>query len=219
MELVVNAEFVRGVLKNGFQAGVPDLRVEAAATKRVPGCAAELENGETFYVLFPGANFGDKVWPREQFAEVAAFLYTEKGWRGVVCGGPAEAGMAARLCGETSAPLLNWAGRTSLAELCWVLARARLLVTNDSSAVHFATAVGTPSVCVVGGGHYGRFLPYVIERDEGRVVPSVVVHAMECFGCNWNCIYPIARGVAKPCVTGVRVEDVCARVRERIRDE
>ena len=56
---------------------------------------------------------------------------------------------------NTDIPLQNWAGRTSLQELSAIIARAHILVGNETSAVHIAAAVSTPSVCTLGEGTTG----------------------------------------------------------------
>ena len=109
-------------------------------------------------------------------------------------------------------PLLNWVGRTTLPGLAAVLAHAELLVGNETSAIHIAAAVGTPAVCIVGGGHYGRFMPYLVEED-GRPLPVAAVHRMGCFHCDWRCVYHPPKGTPVPCIEKVEVEDVWAAVR------
>ncbi len=103
--------------------------------------------------------------------------------------------------------MLNWAGRTSLPELAGVLARAKLVITNDTAAAHIGPAAGTPTICLVGGGHHGRFLPYQVEEADERALPRVIMHPMPCFGCNWRCIYGTPQGAA-PCVAQIGLEPV-----------
>ena len=109
-------------------------------------------------------------------------------------------------------PLLNWVGRTSLPGLAAVLAHAELLVGNETSAIHVAAAVGTPAVCILGGGHYGRFMPYLVEQRDGRPLPVAAVHRMGCFGCDWRCVYHPPREAPVPCIEQLTVEDVWAAV-------
>ena len=109
---------------------------------------------------------------------------------------------------NTDIPLQNWAGRTSLQELIAIIARAHILVGNETSAMHIAAAVSTPSVCIVGGGHYGRFIPYRLEMETKKPLPVAVVHKMDCFGCNWRCIYSIPKGTSAPCVEKISVNVV-----------
>jgi hypothetical protein len=43
--------------------------------------------------------------------------------------------------------------------------------------------VGVPNVVVLGGGFFGRFLPY-------SPLTSVAALPLECFGCHWLCPFP-----------------------------
>ena len=45
---------------------------------------------------------------------------------------------------------MNWCGETDLAALVAVLARAALLVSNDSGAMHVMAALGRPQVAIFG---------------------------------------------------------------------
>ena len=109
----------------------------------LPGCP--------IYVLCPGASFEIKRWPEANYAELAKLIFMRTGWRGIVCGGTEDREAAASLCAAATAPLLNWAGRTSISELSAILSQARLLVANDTGAAHIAAALGTPTVCLLGG--------------------------------------------------------------------
>jgi ADP-heptose:LPS heptosyltransferase len=104
--------------------------------------------------------------------------------------------------------LLNWAGRTNLSQLTAVLAGAKLLLANETSATHLAAAAGVPAVCLLGGGHFGRFMPYEAEESDERPLPQAVIHRRDCFGCNWLCKYKVAEGEPVPCVEGITVADV-----------
>jgi ADP-heptose:LPS heptosyltransferase len=212
MELIRNAEFVRSLLGIDFKAKVPDLALVASSWAK-PQCAAEIGDGEPFYILFPGASFPGRRWPLASFRQVAEFLHRETGWRGVVCGGPGDAHLAASLCQESSAPLLNWSGRTTLSELAVIFLRAKLLRANETSAVHLAEAVKLPTVCILGGGHFGRFVPYTVEEDAKRPLMQTAMHKMECFGCDWRCIYKVPADKPQPCIEGIGVDDVCQMIR------
>jgi ADP-heptose:LPS heptosyltransferase len=116
--------------------------------------------------------------------------------------------------------VLNLAGKTTLIDLAELIRAAKLLIGNESGAVHLAAAVGTPSVSIVGGGHYGRFIPYDIAADDECVAPIPVIHRMECYGCNWKCIFPIVPGQPTPCVSRITVqhaltetESICTKLR------
>ena len=200
-EMRRNAAFVRALTGSTYRAKVSDLTTYLAS-KLPLEFSAEL-GGRPYFVVFPGATFSGRLWPVEHYAALAERLTKKTGWVGVLCGGPSEAEQAARLCTEAGVPLLNWVGRTKLAELATVLASAELLLANETSAVHIAAAVGVPSVCLLGGGHYGRFVPYDVEEPDARPLPVAAAAPMPCFHCDWKCIYHPPKGTPVPCIEGV----------------
>lgn len=204
MELDRNAEFTRGLGVAGFTASLPRLDIAARAPE---GLAAT-----GYFVVCPGAGWSGRMWPIEQFALLADRIHAETLWTAVICGNPADTARARKLEGLLKAPVRNLAGQTSVVELVQTVAGARLLVANDTGAVHIAASVRTPALCILGGGQYGRFLPYRESLDTGSL-PAVVNHPMECYGCGWHCIHSVPAGAAVPCVAGVSADDAWARLR------
>ena len=202
-EMLRNAAFVRALTGTGYKAKVANLRT--SLTLAGPEALDAELCGRPYFVLFPGATFAGRLWPVERYLELAKRLHASTGWVGVICGGRSESEQAALMCARSEAPLLNWVGRTSLTQLAAVLAKAVLLAGNETSAVHIAAAVGTPTVCIVGGGHYGRFMPYSVEETDERPLPVAAAHRMPCFHCNWRCVYHPAKGSPVPCIEEVSV--------------
>ena len=52
----------------------------------------------------------------------------------------------------------------------------------ETGLAHAACAVRTQNVVVLGGGHFGRFMPY-------SNLTSAVILPLSCYGCNWWCKY------------------------------
>ena len=205
-ELNANAAFVRELSQRPDRARLTDLR--PFVDQDCLGGLPEPLPASPYIVLFPGASAPGRKWPAEKFAEVARRCRTEYGWSSVVCGGAGDRTDAETIARSAGAGVLNLAGATDLSQLTAILAGAEMLISNETSAVHIAAALGVPAVCVIGGGHYGRFLPYLPEAPESRTLPALASHAMECFGCNWICKYHPARGKAMPCVEKVAFETV-----------
>ena len=206
MELERNAEFLRGLGLGDFRAGIPELPNLGSPTKET--------DQSKYYVLFPGAGKTEKIWPKEKFRELAERIFHATGWVGVVCGGPEEEHIGEFLSKNGKIPLRNLVGRTSLEELVGVIAKACLLIGNDTSAIHIAAAVSTPSVCILGGGQYGRFLPYRVEKETTGNLPVPFFYKMDCFFCNWRCIFNIQRGDPAPCISKITVDSVWRGVKE-----
>lgn len=204
MELDRNVEFLRGL-------GVRDVKAEIPFIPKLTDLPPENQVGKDYFVLFPGASSPIKKWPIESFAAVANHVVDQFGWIPLVCGGPAERSLGDKLIQKLDVPnAINFSGRTTLPELTELLRRARLLISNDTSAIHIAAGVDTPSVCILGGGHYGRFMPYPSQVDG--VKPVSVIHKMDCFNCNWRCKWTDDASAPYPCVSGVQVNQVIAGV-------
>jgi ADP-heptose:LPS heptosyltransferase len=174
---------------------------------------SDLAENERYYVIFPGAGYVARQWSPERFGALANLIYARTGWRGVICGASSDKRIAQVIVSDSPSPLVDWTGRTTLGELASVLIRSQLLVTNDTSAVHIAAAVGTPSICVLGGGQFGQFLPYAVDAASQTTLPRVAYHPMDCFGCNWQCKFPVGKYRPKPCVERVEVDQVLDQVK------
>jgi heptosyltransferase-2 len=97
----------------------------------------------------PGAAYGSaKRWLPERFAEAATKLAAGLGGSVAVFGSSAENTM----CEEVArmAAGRNLAGATSLSEFIDMTAACSVFLTNDSGAMHIASALGTPSVTIFG---------------------------------------------------------------------
>jgi heptosyltransferase II len=97
----------------------------------------------------PGAAYGSaKRWLPERFAEAAARLSQELGGSVAVFGSAAEKIMCEEVAARANGR--NFAGATSLREFIELTAACRLFLTNDSGAMHIASALGIPSVTIFG---------------------------------------------------------------------
>jgi ADP-heptose:LPS heptosyltransferase len=204
MELERNAEFLRGMGMPGFRSGVPSLTAFGRPSVDIPHSG--------YYVLFPGAGMPIKQWPAENFVALADRIHRATGWTGLVCGGPGEENLGEALVKGSGVPLETRIGRTSLEDLISIVAGARLMVGNDTSAIHIAAAVSTPSVCILGGGHHGRFMPYKTETETISPLPVPVVYKMDCFQCRWTCVYHLKEDEPAPCIRNIAVDAVWEKV-------
>ena len=206
-ELDRNAEFFSGFSRSPYRASFPRIKIPEFMKR------TELED-QTFYVLVPGTSGSvvGKESPPSSFSNIASKVYKQTGWNGIICGVKNEYSLGEQIMEQCDAPLQNLSGQTSLPELAGLLSKSQLTVSNDTGAVFISSAVGTRSVCILGGGHFGRFLPYPdIHGQENNI--EVAFHEMPCYGCSWKCIYKIKKGEPTPCISNIRVEEVWNKIK------
>lgn len=203
MELQRNAEFFSLLAGTNFKAALPQLPVMVALPKR-------LQQQRRYVILFPGASWQGRRWPTKSFVEVAMQLHCIYGWQIVLCGSSSDRELCQTIADSALMACHNLAGDTTLIELAELIRGAEILISNETSAVHIAAAVGTPSVCILGGGHFGRFMPY--SDDLTGIKPQVAVTSMPCFNCDWKCSLPHDPSGPVPCISNVSVSLVLTKV-------
>ena len=133
-----------------------------------------------FAALAPGSIWGSKRWP--YYGDLARGLAERVPV--VVVGGPEDAGLGEETIravtgGKGRYGAVNACGKLTLRQSAALIARAAVLVTNDSATLHLATAAGTPLVAVFG--------PTIPEFGFGPVGPgnaSVGVAGLACRPCS-----------------------------------
>jgi heptosyltransferase-2 len=128
----------------------------------------------------PGAAFGTaKRWLPERFAESACTLAARMDAMVALHGSASER----ELCDAVKTLIeargircVNYAGRTTLEEFIERAAASTLFLSNDSGAMHIASALGVPTVAI-----FGATNP-VTTGPAGRLT-QVVRHPVECAPC------------------------------------
>lgn len=120
-----------------------DVRAEdlAASHAVVPPGAAPL------LVVHPGATDARRCYPEDRLGAIAQDL-ADRGARVVVAGGGADAERVARVVAGMRTTPETAVGTLELPALIGLLARASMMLGNDSGPRHLAGAVGTPTVAV-----------------------------------------------------------------------
>ena len=103
--------------------------------------------------LSPGAAYGTaKRWLPERFAEAAAALAADRHASVCLFGSSAERELCHQIATAIGAGVVvrNLAGETSLKQFMEAAAACLVFLTNDSGAMHIASALGVPTVTVFG---------------------------------------------------------------------
>jgi len=128
----------------------------------------------------PGAAFGTaKRWLPERFAESAYTLAARMNAMVALHGSATERELCEAvktLIAARGIPCVNYAGHTTLEEFIERAAASALFLSNDSGAMHIASALGVPTVAI-----FGATNP-VTTGPAGRLT-QIVRHPVECSPC------------------------------------
>ncbi len=165
-----------------------------------------LENDRDFIVIFPGSGGPGKKWPTKKYTELINWIKKEKNIEIVIAGAKNEERLVAQIKEGLNFNIINIVGQTTLPVFSAILKLSILYVGNDTGPVHLASAVGTPTICLIGGGDFGRFFPY---GDLSK--NKIVYNSMPCFQCRWNCKYNRFK-----CIEDIKLEKVTEEINKII---
>ncbi|MFC2093350.1 glycosyltransferase family 9 protein [Bacteroidota bacterium] len=111
---------------------------------------------------------------------------------------------------ESNRKIINTAGLLKIYEVPSVISKSKLFIGNDSGLTHIALKLNIPMIAIIGGGNYGKFFPFVEKNSE--VV--YLFDKMDCFGCEWDCIYR-----ERYCITNVSLTDILNSMRKLLKAE
>lgn len=208
-ELDRNLDFIKKLMK------LKHLNLPAPSLPSFKTLSLSEVHNQKYFVISPSASTKVRMWPAENFSSCGIYLQKLTGWMIVLCGSDKDKLLCQMIQEQiNSSNVMNLAGKTNLIELAELVRGAQFLISNDTLFAHLAPAVNTPSVCILGGGHYGRFFPYPSSYSGTK--PIAVVHEMDCFGCNWFCIYEHPKDAPVPCIRNVSLSKVINEVKKLI---
>jgi ADP-heptose:LPS heptosyltransferase len=138
-------------------------------------------------VVAPGAGDLKRTYPVDKMVEAIKLIRQAVDNQNlVVLSGPKDTEVVGCLltmleAENIPARLLSLKG-DEIPKLVGILRGASLLICAETFIAHLATYLGTPTVAIWGGGHWGRFLP-----RSGRV--TLLHIPILCRPCNWFCCF------------------------------
>lgn len=143
------------------------------------------KNGKKIIGIFPGASSESRQWGVDNYEKLSRSLGVPLIY--VIFGSSADMDLVTRVAyqikeGSEVAEVINLAGKTSLRELVASISSCDLFIGMETSGLHMAIAANLPTIGIVGGGHFGRFVPW---GDPEKNI--FLTYRMDCFNCNWAC--------------------------------
>ena len=129
-------------------ARIPDQARDTLGTKlRLKGIGL----GRPFVLIHPGASCAARRYPLERYAEVARLARRSLQWPVVMSGSENEKYFEDDLLNAAGPGVISMIGQMSIEELAALVARATVVVTNNTLTMHLADALRTPEVVLFSG--------------------------------------------------------------------
>lgn len=173
------------------RAGIIDEPLPPEPLIRLEGIPAAPRNNTIG--VSPGAAYGNaKRWLPERFAESAVRIAAHFGADVMLFGSVGERELCDSVAEDVrrrGAACTNMAGRTTLREFIDLAARCRVMLTNDSGAMHIASAAGTPTIAIFGAtDHIGTGPTGPLARVIRRPIECSPCLKRECPLGHHNCM-------------------------------
>ncbi len=158
-EFLRNKEFFQSLLGEKVEIKKPSID-----TSKITFDKLKTKN---YVVLFPGGSTKERRWDINNFLEIARYILKNTTFDIVIDGSKKEIFLSQYIWDNLkSERVIITTGSTSLLDMAKLLANSKLLISNETSAVHFAAAVNTKFICISNGAYYNRFHPYPKEIFE-----------------------------------------------------
>jgi ADP-heptose:LPS heptosyltransferase len=151
-EFIRNIYFFKKILGEPLETDKPTLIPLKKISSDLP---------KKYITLFAGVSETKRMWHINNFIEIIQFILEKHKFPVVLCGSAGEIDASQTIMHSLSNDRVSdLTGKTSLSDLVSILAKSKLLISNETSAPHFAAAVNTPFICISMGKGFGRFFPY-----------------------------------------------------------
>jgi heptosyltransferase II len=150
----------------------------------------------------PGAAYGTaKCWIPERFQKIAEKLLKDHNTFVFFFGDMSMQTLNNHICENLGPRAINLAGKTSLKQLCMLLQKCKLFLTNDSGPMHLASALNVPLIAIFGSTD---------ENVTGPFNNGVVIHKkLSCSPCfKKKCPYNFE------CMKLISVDEVFTKIKE-----
>ena len=135
-----------------------------------------LDENKPYVVFAIGANWTNKRWRTDFFAELGDWLYKLKVTPVIIGGGQTDFKRAADIYDLMQKSPVNLVNKTNLPQLAYVLENARLVIGGDTGPVHLAAGLKIRTLMLMGPTDANRNGPY------GQTQNAIEVNR-ECKGC------------------------------------
>ena len=199
--------YINAFLKAGFDFGIvnpPYIEVSSEAKGKLEDWLEknELIKNESWIGLAPFAAHKSKIWPVENYFKlIESLLFQTKSKFFLFGGGDDEIAFFKKLKAQFPNNCIIVAGELTIVEELTLIKRLDKMLCVDSSNMHLAALVGTPSISIWGGTHpstgfgpFGKGSNEIIQIGTGKLPcrPCSVYGKETCWRGDFACLNEIS---------------------------
>ena len=147
-----------------------------------------------------------KEWETDKYIRLINWIGAEYKMPVIITGSPDERKRAEKIIKDCKQDVFNLAGKTSIGIFAAVLKACSLFIGGDSSGIHIAAAVGTPTVSIFGPASSVAWAP----RGKGHMA---VYKDLTCLPCNQKGCQ--GSGISR-CLKELTVDEIMPVVKDQI---
>ena len=166
-----------------------------------------IKDKKKLIIIAPFSSEMNRDWPMDKLKKLIALLLPNK-FEIILIGSESQKGEL-ELIHPNNKQILILAGEIKLNEIPTLLNFSSLFIGLDSGLTHIALRLRIPTIAIIGGGMYGKFLPSPLSKENIKYLFADCDH----FLCEWNCKY-----YEKKCLTNVPVNEVYTSILSLLRN-
>jgi len=152
-EFYRNRAFFESLLFKNIEITKPSIELERKEFDFIPK--------DRYVVIFIGGSSYLKKWDIKRYASIAKYLKYRYNYIVVLSGSSDDVEQSKNFREYFDNDYVDLVSKTSLVDMLYLLSKADILVSNETSIPHIAVALNNIKVFVLyAGKHFGRFVPY-----------------------------------------------------------
>lgn len=208
-----NKEFFEYFLKKKLPTS---LEIEYSSLESFKKISEKFKIKKPFVILFIGASISLRKWHTDNFVKTAVYLSQKYRQNIVICSNKQDLKNATiiqeSLLHQIDTHIINLVGKTNLIELASLIYHTNMLISNETSAPHFATALHKTCIVISNGNHLFRFTPPKTYKNYRLILhPSIPKEEKKFKALFSSCFYQ-----SKLNINDIQPQIVCNAIDEML---
>jgi ADP-heptose:LPS heptosyltransferase len=157
----------------------------------------KIDKSDYVIMIHPGG-MPSRRWPKDNFIQLINHLHNKLKTKIILTGLAHEIPLLKEIETRSVPKITNACGKLSFLQLCAIIQRANLVISNDTGPMHIAAILNKPLIAIFGPGQLCRYDPRVISNKA-----TVFYKPTKCAPCNNYACNDLC------CLKAITTQEVC----------